>query len=71
MTEGSVAILDPGAAANLVSFRQLNYRNSISGKMGLPRVSSYPDQAQFKFGGGRVEDMHYAAEIKVGITGAE
>ena len=54
MREDSFVSLGAGAIANSVRFRWLNRQKSMMGKMGLPRVSTYPAQARFKFGGGRM-----------------
>ena len=43
----------------------------MPGNMGLPRVSTYPAQARFEFGDGRMGDVRFAANITVGIAGAE
>ena len=70
MKEGSVATLETGAAANLVCFRRLTHHNSPMGKVGLPRVETYPAKARLKFGGGRIGDARFAADITAAIAGA-
>ena len=50
--EDSVAVLDAGAAANLGRFRRLG--TLLLEELGLPRVSTYPAYARFKFGDGRL-----------------
>ena len=67
--EESVGILDAGATANLVCFRRLRHHNSMMGQVGLPRVSTYPAPARFKFGDGRMGNVKFAADITVGIAG--
>ena len=39
-------------------------------KMGLLRVQTYPAQARFQFGGGRMRDVRIAADVTEGIAGA-
>ena len=70
MTDDSAVVLDTGATANLVSVRRLTHSNSLLGEMGLPRVTTHPAMARFKFGEGRMGDVRSAAEITVGIAGA-
>ena len=67
--ENGVVILECGAAANLARFRWLNHHNSLLGRLGLPRASTHPAQAQFKFGSGRTGDANSAADITAGIAG--
>ena len=69
MKEDGVAIFEEGAAANLVCFQWLNHHNSTLGKVGLPRVTTYPAPARFDFGIGRIGDGHFAADITAGIAG--
>ena len=40
------------------------------GKMGLPRVPTFPAQAQLKFGGGTKEGVGFFADITAGIAEA-
>ena len=65
----SVASSDTGATANLVGFRWLGRRNRILQRKGLPRVSTYPASARFKFGDRRLGKVHHAADIPVEIAG--
>ena len=37
--------------------------------MGIPQVGAYRAMARFKFGDGRIGEVRYAADIKVGIAG--
>ena len=61
MKEDGVVILDTRATANLVCFRWLNHHTSALGRTGLPRVPAYPAPARFKFGGGGMGDVRFAA----------
>ena len=67
--DDSVVVVDTGATANLVCFRWLRHHNSLLALNGLPRVSTYPAQARFKFGDGRTGNVCFAADITVGIAG--
>ena len=69
--EDNAVILNAGATANLVCSWRLNHHNSPSEKVGLPRVPTYPAQARFKFGDGRMGDVKFAAEITAGVAGAK
>ena len=71
MKEDSVVTLDTGATANPLRFRWPKTHNSMLGKIGLPRVTTYPSQARFEFGDGRMGDVRFAADITVGTAGAE
>ena len=64
-------ILDTGTAANLACSQWLNRNNSMLGKMGPPRVPTYPAQERFKFGEGRMGDVRFAADKTRGIAGAK
>ena len=66
--EYSVVVLDTGAAANLVCFRSLAHHNRILERRGIPRVTTYPSQARFRFGDGRLGEVRHAAAISVGFT---
>ena len=68
--EDSFVILNTGATANLVRFRWLAHRSSLLGNMCLPRVTTYPAWARFKFGDGRMGDVRFAADITAGTAGA-
>ena len=65
----TVAVLDTGATANLVCFEWFENHNSHMQKLGIPEVSTYPTAARFEFCDGRVGEVRYAADIKVGIAG--
>ena len=69
--EAIVGILDTGATTNLVRFRLQTHRNSLLGEIGLPRVASYPSQARFKFGGGRMGGARFDADITAGVAGTK
>ena len=47
---GGDVFLDTRATANLAGFHMLVHRNSLLGKLGVPRVETSPDQATFKLG---------------------
>ena len=66
---GRVVILGTGATVNLVCSGWLATRNSPLAKRGFPRVETYPANARFKCGGGRMGDVRFAAEITVRIAG--
>ena len=70
MAKDSAVILDTGLTASIVCSRRLAHRNSPIGNMGLPRVTTYPGQARFKFEDVRIGDVHLAADITVGIAGS-
>ena len=71
MGEDNVAFLETGAAANLVCLRWPRNHNSLLGEQGLPRISTYPACARFKFGDGRHGEVRYAAVISVGLAGCK
>ena len=60
----SLVIPDAGATASRVCLRRLNHHNSMLGRVGLPRVSTYPAQVRYKFGG-----VQFATYITVGTAG--
>ena len=64
-----VVALDAGATANLLCCERFGNRNSHLQKRGTPQVSTYPKKAHFEFGDGRIGEVHYAADLKVGIAG--
>ena len=64
--ENSLVIPDAGATASQVRLRWLNHHNSMLGKVGLPRVSTYPAQVRYKFG-----CVQFATYITVGAAGAK
>ena len=49
-----VVISNARATANLVCFRRLKTHSSMLGKIGLPRVPTYPIPTRFKFGDSRM-----------------
>ena len=65
---GRVAVLDAGAAANLVCFRLLGHHNRILGRNGFPRVPTYPARVRFTFAYGRLGEVRHAADFPVGIA---
>ena len=67
--EDSAVVLDTGARANLVRFSWLQRHNRILERRGIPRVTTYPSQARFRFVYGRLGEVRYAADIPVGIAG--
>ena len=71
MMENSVVTLDAAATANLMCFRWLIRHNTMPGRVGLRRESTYPAQVRFKFGDGRMGDVRHAADITAGAAGAK
>ena len=69
--EDSVVVLDTGATANLVCFSWLAHHNRILERRGIPRVSTYPSKARFRFANGRLGDVRQAADIPLGVAGAQ
>ena len=67
--EDSAVVLGTGAAANSASSKWPKNHNSFLKKQGLPRLSSYPSSARFKFGDGRLGEVGPAAGITAGIAG--
>ena len=68
--ENSLVIPDAGATASRVCLRWLNHHNSMLGKVGLPRVSTFPAQVHYKFGGGWMGGVQFATYITVCTAGA-
>ena len=64
-----MAVLDSGAAANLVSIKWSEHRNKISERWGIQRAETFPRRAQFKSGDGRLGEVRCAADIPVGTAG--
>ena len=67
---GSLVVLDAGATANRICFSWLGCHKRIIQKKGLPRVSTYPASARFRFGNGRLGEVRHVADIPVGIPGS-
>ena len=65
----SKVILDTEASANLVGVDWLNNRNAILKALGRPQAKITPAFASFRYGGGRVGDVHRAAIIPIAIAG--
>ena len=65
----STAIIDTGASANLVGVNWLNNRNAILKALGRPLAKIAPAFASFRYGDGRVGDVHRAAVIPIAIVG--
>ena len=53
----------------LVCFKWLENHNSHLRNMGIAKENAYSAMARFKFGRGRVGEVRYEADIKVGIAG--
>ena len=68
MSHGAV-ILDTGASANLVGAKWLNNHNAILKALGRPSAKIAPAFASFRYGDGRVGDVHRAAIIPIAIVG--
>ena len=71
MCEDNLVALDSGAAANLVCFKRSENRNLLLGKQGLPRISTDPAGARFKFGDGRLREVRFVADVTVGDAGCQ
>ena len=69
--EDSAVALDTGATANLVCSRWLAHYNRILERRGIPRMSTYPSKARFRFVDGRLGEVRQAADIPLGIAGAQ
>ena len=67
--EDSVVVLGAGATANLVCFGWLAHHNRDLDRRGIPRVTTYPSQARFRFGDGGLGEVRHAADTPVGIAG--
>ena len=67
----SVAVLETGATANLVCYKWLDTHNLFSKRQGLEEAVSYPSNAGFKLGDGRIGEVKHAADIRVGIAGCK
>ena len=67
--DDSVVALDTGATTNFVRLKRLDNRDSYEQKMRPPKVIPLPTRARSIFGDGRVGEVRYAADIKVGIAG--
>ena len=65
MGEGGAVALGTGATANLVRFRRSVNRNLLLEMHGLPRVSTCPACTRFKFGGDRLREGRFAADISL------
>ena len=65
----SLAASDTGGTANLASPEWFNRRNTLSGDFGAPTAQPYPDRTRFRFGGGRMSEFRFAADVPGGITG--
>ena len=65
----SKVILDTGASANLVGVSWLDTHNAILKALGRPQAKITPAFASFRYGDGRVGDVHRAAIIPIAIVG--
>ena len=65
----SVVIIDTGASANLVGAKWLEKHNLILRSIGRPQASVREAFASFRYGDGRVGDVHKAALIPIAIAG--
>ena len=66
----TAAVLQTGATANLACLWRLEHHNEISERTGIPQVTTYPGRARFKFGDGRLREIHCAADSLAGIAGS-
>ena len=65
----SAAITDTGASANLVGVKLLNNRNTFRRSVGRPTTNLTAASASFRYGDGRVGDVHCPAFIPTAIMG--
>ena len=65
----STVIIGTRALANLVGAHWLNNRNAILKALGRPLAKIAPAFASFRYGDGRVGDVHRAAIIPIAIVG--
>ena len=65
----SAVVLDTGAMANLIRSSWLERHNCILRKRGLPRTSTYPASARFRYRNARQGELRRAEDIPVGATG--
>ena len=64
-----VVVSDTGATANLVCSSCLPRHKRIPDRRGIPRVTTYPSKARFRFGDGRLGEIRRAADTSVGAAG--
>ena len=67
MGADNVALLGTGAAASPAYFGRFERHTSFLDCRGAPRPGACPESARFKFGGGRHEGVHGAADTPLGI----
>ena len=67
--EDSVAVLDTGAAANLVCSRLLGHHDQLLGSHGLQWLSTYPSRVTFRFRDGRLGEVRHATDTSGGSLG--
>ena len=65
----SVVIIDTGASANLVGAKWLEKRNQILRSIGRPQARVKEAFASFRYGDGRIGNVHKAAIIPIAIAG--
>ena len=65
----STAIIDTGASANLVGANWLNNHNAIRKASGRPLAKITPASSSYRYGDGRVGDVHRAAVVPIAIVG--
>ena len=65
----SAVVIYTGASANLVGVDWLNKRNALLRAFGQPLAKPAPVFASFRFGDGRVGDVHKAAILPISIVG--
>ena len=68
-TGASTDILDTGASVNLAHLNRLANRNAILASFGIDKARIVPADASFKFGDGRIGDVHKAAVFTIDIAG--
>ena len=65
----STVIIDTAASANLVGVKWLNNPNATLRSLGRPPAKHKEALASFRYGDGRVGDVHNAAVIPIAIAG--
>ena len=64
-----MVVLDPGATADFVCFSWLARHARFLGKNGIPRVTTYPSKARFRFSERPLGEVRHPADIPVGAAG--
>ena len=67
--DGRAAILEIGGTANSASPKWLRGRNLPSAEQWLPAADVYLSTVTFRFGRGRLEQVHFASDVPAAIAG--